>query len=148
MGLFKHLLFWPVTGPMFLTRFALDKVHGAVRQELTDDTPLKEELLQLQFMLELGDIDEEEYERREAEIMERLREVRRWREELGMASPGGPVRVAGSGSVHRESAGEPPSPPGERPQPSGEESLRPPGSGEVDWSGTSSDDSTSPSSSS
>ena len=26
MGFLKHLLFWPVTGPMYLTEFSLGKV--------------------------------------------------------------------------------------------------------------------------
>ena len=96
MGLLKHLLFWPVTGPTFLTRFALDKVGDTVHRELTDDEAIREDLLALQMRLELGELDDEEYVREEAVLMERLREVRAWREELGMATPGGPVRVAGS----------------------------------------------------
>lgn len=98
MGLLKHLLFWPVTGPTFLAEFSLRKVEGVVRQELTDDQAIKEELLALQIELELGDIDDDEYLRREAALMERLREVRRWREEFGLGTSGGPVRVAQSGA--------------------------------------------------
>ncbi|HEX2188149.1 MAG TPA: gas vesicle protein GvpG [Longimicrobiaceae bacterium] len=97
MGLLKHLLFWPVTGPEFLVKFSLGKVEETVRRELTDDQPVKEDLLALQMQLELGEIDDDEYVEREAELMARLREVRRWREELGMGTSGGPVRVAGSG---------------------------------------------------
>jgi hypothetical protein len=94
VGLLKHLLLWPVTGPSFLTRFSLEKVEGAVRTELTDDMPVKRDLMELQMQLELGDIDEDEYEAREAEIMGRLRDVRHWREQFGMATAGGLVRVA------------------------------------------------------
>lgn len=94
MGLLKHLLFWPVTGPKFLIDFSLDKVQGAVREELTDDAPIKAELLELQLLLEVGDIDDDEFRRREQLLMQRLREIREWREEFGMAVSGGPVRVA------------------------------------------------------
>lgn len=94
MGLLKHLLFWPVTGPGFLTRFSLEKVEGAVRTELTDDSGVKRELMELQMQLELGDIDEETYLEREGVLMARLREVRRWREDFGMPTSGGLVRVA------------------------------------------------------
>ena len=94
MGLLKHLLFWPVTGPKFLIDFSMDKVNGVVRDELTDDTPVKAELLELQLQLELGDIDDEQYIAREAVVMQRLREIRDWREKLGMGVSGGPVRVA------------------------------------------------------
>src|SRR5690606_19770197 len=93
MGLLKHLLFWPYTGPRFLTEFALRQVEGVVREELTDDTAVKAELLELQLQLELGDISDEEYVAREAALMQRLREIRDWRERLGMGVSGGPVRV-------------------------------------------------------
>lgn len=94
MGLLKHLLFWPVTGPEFLVRFSLDKVQGAVREQLTDDQSVKEDLLALQMRLELGEIDDDAYVAEEALLMARLRDVRQWREEFGMGMAGGPVRVA------------------------------------------------------
>jgi hypothetical protein len=94
MGLLKHLLFWPVTGPEFLVKFSLDKVEGAVREQLTDDQSVKEDLMNLQMQLELGEIDDDEYVALEAQLMDRLREVRRWREQFGMGMAGGPVQVA------------------------------------------------------
>jgi hypothetical protein len=94
VGLLKHLLGWPVTGPLFLARFSLEKVEGVVRQELTSDEPIKADLLELQLALELGEIDEAEYVQREADLMQRLRDVREWRERFGMGVSGGPVRVA------------------------------------------------------
>ena len=96
MGLLKHLLFWPVTGPNFLARFSLEKVQDTVRQELTDDSRIKEELLALQIQLEFGEIDDAQYLEREADLMRQLREVREWREEFGMGIAGGPVQVAGA----------------------------------------------------
>lgn len=94
MGILKHLLFWPITGPKFLFDFSMGKVEGVVREELTDDTAIKAELMELQLLVELGDIDDEEYLRREQVLMQRLREIREWREEFGMGVSGGPVRVA------------------------------------------------------
>jgi hypothetical protein len=96
LGILKHLLFWPITGPTFLARFSLEKVEDTVREQLTDDQVIKEELLALQMRLELGEIDDEEYVRREAELMQDLRDIRHWREQLGMGMSGGPVRVARS----------------------------------------------------
>lgn len=104
MGLLKHLLFWPVTGPRWLVGFSLDQVDGAARRELTDDTPVKEELLELHLRFEVGEIDDEEYEEREAELMARLRETRRWREELGMQAPWKPL---GSGKTKVEASDAP-----------------------------------------
>jgi hypothetical protein len=94
MGLLTNILLAPFLGPVWGTRWTLDKVDRVVRDELTDDTPIKEELMALQLKLEMGDIDDAEYVRREAEIMQRLRDVREWREKLGMSTSGGPVRVA------------------------------------------------------
>ena len=94
MGLITNLLFFPVTGPVAGIKWSLGKVQKVVEEELTDDTPIKQELMELQMQLELGDIDDDEYVRREADIMARLREVRAWRERFGTATSGGPVRVA------------------------------------------------------
>lgn len=94
MGILKHLLFWPVTGPAFLAEFAMDKVRETVQRELTDDDRIKEELLALQMELELGEIDDAQYVEREAGLMRQLREVREWREKFGMPVSGGLVQVA------------------------------------------------------
>jgi hypothetical protein len=93
MGLLKHLLFWPYTGPKFLFDFSMEKVHDVVREELTDDSVIKAELMELHIRLELGEIDDDEYLAGEAVLMRRLREIRQWREEFGMGVAGGPVRV-------------------------------------------------------
>ncbi|HEX6533414.1 MAG TPA: gas vesicle protein GvpG [Gemmatimonadaceae bacterium] len=94
MGLLTKLLFFPVAGPVAGIRWSLEKVQRVVEEELTDDRPVKQELMELQMLLELGDIDDAEYVRREAELMQRLRDVRAWRERLGYQTTGGPVRVA------------------------------------------------------
>jgi hypothetical protein len=94
MGLLSKLLFFPVAGPVAGIKWTLGKVQSVVEDELTDDSPVKQELMELQLRLELGDIDDAEYVRREAELMARLRDVRAWRERLGKATSGGPVRVA------------------------------------------------------
>jgi hypothetical protein len=73
-----------------------------VEEELVDDGSVKEELMELQLLLELGDIDDDEYVRREKELMARLREVRYWREQFGLQAPAGPVRVARGGSEAAE----------------------------------------------
>lgn len=94
MGLLTNLLFFPISGPVAGIKWSLGKVQKVVEEELTDDTPIKQDLMELQMRLELGDIDDAEYVEREAELMARLREVRAWRERFGRATSGGPVRVA------------------------------------------------------
>jgi hypothetical protein len=97
MGILTNILLSPFLGPIWGTKWTLDKVDRVVREELTDDTAIKEDLMALQLKLEMGEIDDDEYVRREAEVMKRLREVREWREEFGMSTSGGPVRVADGG---------------------------------------------------
>ena len=94
MGLLTNLLFFPITGPVAGIKWSLGKVQNVVEEELTDDAPVKQELMELQMQLELGDITDEEYVEREAVLMQRLREIRAWRERLGKGTAGGPVRVA------------------------------------------------------
>ena len=94
MGLLTNILLAPFLGPVWGTRWTLDKVDRVVREELTDDTSIKEDLMALQMQLEMGEIDDAEYVRREAAIMQRFRDVREWREKFGMSTSGGPVRVA------------------------------------------------------
>ena len=96
MGILTNILLAPFLGPIWGTKWTLDKVDRVVREQLTDDTPIKEDLMALQLQLEMGEIDDAEYVRREAELMQRFREVREWREKLGMSTSGGPVRVAES----------------------------------------------------
>lgn len=96
MGLLTNILLSPFLGPIWGTKWTLDKVDRVVREELTDDTSIKEDLMKLQLELESGEIDDAEYVRREAEVMKQLRAVREWRERFGMSTSGGPVRVAES----------------------------------------------------
>ncbi len=94
MGLLSNLLFFPVTGPVAGIKWTLGNLQRIVEEELTDDAPIRQQLMELQMQVELGDVDDAEYAVREAELMARLREVRAWRERLGKATSGGPVRVA------------------------------------------------------
>jgi hypothetical protein len=94
MGLLSSILLAPFTGPIDGALWTMEKLQRVVQEELTDDTSIKEELMQLQLQLESGEIDDDEYVAREGDVMRRLREVRAWREQLGMSVSGGPVRVA------------------------------------------------------
>src|SRR5262249_16243466 len=94
MGLLTKLLFFPVTGPVAGIRWSLGKVQSVVEEELSDDARVKPDRMELQMKLELGDITDAEYVEQEAVLMQRLRDVRAWRERLGKGTSGGPVRVA------------------------------------------------------
>ena len=57
-------------------RFVLDKIAAAVDTELNDDTALRDQLLAAQMRLELGEISQEEFEALEADVLDRLRDIR------------------------------------------------------------------------
>jgi hypothetical protein len=107
VGILKHLFLWPVTGPLALLDFSMRQVDGVARKELTDDVKVKEDLMALQMELELGDIDLPEYERREAVLMDRLREARAWRTRLGMEEAWAPFGTPRP-KDHDSSSGSPP----------------------------------------
>ncbi len=57
-------------------RFVLDKVAAAVETEMNDDTVLRERLLAAQMQVELGEMNQEEFDELEADILARIREIR------------------------------------------------------------------------
>jgi hypothetical protein len=76
-------------------RFVLDKLATAADREINDESFLREQLLDAQMRLELGELPEEEFARLEADLLGRLREIReRQRGESGAAGPG-EYRVTG-----------------------------------------------------
>ena len=106
MGLLSTIVFWPVTGPVAGIKWTLGKVQRVVEDELVDDAPVKEALMELQMRLELGDIDDAAYVAEEAALMRQLRDIREWRERLGMGTAGGPVRMARPSDADTESGGD------------------------------------------
>jgi len=61
-------------------RFVFDKIAAAVDTELNDDTHLREQLLAAQMRVELGEMSQEDFEVFEADIVQRLREIRESRQ--------------------------------------------------------------------
>jgi Gas vesicle protein G len=57
-------------------RFVLDKIAAAAEAELSDDSVLREQLLEAQMRLELGEITEKQFVRFERDILARLRELK------------------------------------------------------------------------
>lgn len=75
-------------------RFVLDKIAAAVDTEMNDEAALHEQLLAAQMRLELGEISQEEFERVEADLLGRLREMRE-RQRGGSALAPGDYTVTG-----------------------------------------------------
>jgi hypothetical protein len=75
-------------------RFVLDKIVAAAEAEARDDTALREQLLEAQMRLELGELSDEEFAETERDILARIREIRGSQQDgLTMTSPD--VRIAG-----------------------------------------------------
>lgn len=57
-------------------RFVLDKIVAAAEAEAEDDTSLRDQLLEAQMRLEVGEISEKEFARTERDILARIREIK------------------------------------------------------------------------
>jgi len=73
--LFK-LLGAPFTLPGAGMKFIFNQIADMANQELDDESVLREDLLLLQVQYEEGDIEDDEYADREAELMVRLRQIK------------------------------------------------------------------------
>jgi hypothetical protein len=58
-------------------RFVLDKVVAAAEAEAQDDSALRDQLLEAQMQLELGEISDEEFAETERDILAAIREIKR-----------------------------------------------------------------------
>ena len=67
-------------------RFVFDKIAAAVDTEMNDDGALREQLLAAQMRVELGEMTRVEFDALEADILERLREIRDRRQGAGAAT--------------------------------------------------------------
>jgi hypothetical protein len=57
-------------------RFVLDKIVAAAEAEAQDDSSLREQLLEAQMRLELGEITEQEFVAIESDVLARIREIK------------------------------------------------------------------------
>ena len=76
------LLLLPIRLPVAGFNWILKQVQTMANEELLNDQPWKERLIELQMMLEVGDITEEEYTVQEAQVFQALRDIRARREEM------------------------------------------------------------------
>jgi hypothetical protein len=72
-------------------RFVLDKVAAAAEAEMQDDSALREQLLEAEMRLELGEITQPEFEKIEGEVLARIREAKG--RQSGAMSMSGNVKV-------------------------------------------------------
>jgi hypothetical protein len=62
-------------------RFVLDKVVQAAETEAQDDSALRDQLLEAQMRLELGEISDDEFREIERDVLAAIREIKRPRQE-------------------------------------------------------------------
>lgn len=77
MFLVDNILLAPMKGVIWLGK----KINEVVEREISDEGVIKEKLLELQLQFELDEISEEEYNKKERELLGRLDVIRRSNEE-------------------------------------------------------------------
>ena len=76
----EDLLFPPLI-PIKGLAWIAEKLKETAEAEFYDEGKVKEALLNLQIRLEVGEISEDEYSKKEAELLERLEAIRKHKEE-------------------------------------------------------------------
>src|SRR5438270_11784294 len=82
MFLLDDILMLPMKLPIAGFNWIMKQIQTMANEELLDDQPWKERLIELQMMLEVGDITEAEYTAEEAKVFQALRDIRARREEI------------------------------------------------------------------
>jgi len=79
LGLLDIVFPWfiPVKGMVWIG----SKLKTTAEEEATDEGRVQEQLLNLQMRFEMDEISEEEYDRKETQLMEKLEAIRKYKEE-------------------------------------------------------------------
>jgi hypothetical protein len=72
MFLIDDILLAPLKGIIFIA----EKINEVLEKETSDEGSIKERLMALQLKFEMDEIDEEEYDRREDELLNLLENIR------------------------------------------------------------------------
>src|SRR5512141_2473432 len=97
MFLLDDLLLLPVKLPVKGFEWVMKQIQTMANEELLNDQPWKERLIELQMRLELGEISEEEYGLEEAQVFQALRDIRARKEEMARQARGGDDEESGIG---------------------------------------------------
>ncbi len=77
MFLIDDILLAPLNAIIWLGK----KINEVAEKEFSDEGLIKEKLMQLQLRFEIDEISEENYNRQEKELLERLEAIRKAKEE-------------------------------------------------------------------
>ncbi len=75
--LVDDIILAPIKFPVWICK----KLSESAEQDITDDSRIHEDLLELQMRYELGEMTDEEYDKQETRLMEKLEEIRKYKEE-------------------------------------------------------------------
>ena len=100
--LLDDILLAPLKLPVAGFNWIMRQIQTMANEELLNDQPWKERLIELQMMLEVGDITEAEYAEQEAQVFTALREIRARREEIArqMAADRGELEDEGGIGIY------------------------------------------------
>jgi hypothetical protein len=82
MILIDDILLLPLKLPVSGITWIMRQIQTMAEEELMNDQPWKERLIELQMMLEVGEISEEDYAVEEAIVFQKLREIKMRRQEI------------------------------------------------------------------
>jgi hypothetical protein len=84
MLLIDDILLLPLKLPVAGFNWILRQIQTMADEELLNDQPWKERLIELQMMLEVGDITEAEFAEEEAKVFAALRDIRARKKEMAL----------------------------------------------------------------
>jgi hypothetical protein len=88
MGLFKLLTF-PVSGPVMGARWIMQTLLDEAERQYYDPAAIRQQMADLESEYRAGQIGEDEFDRREEELLERLLEARAFLRRKQMGPPPG-----------------------------------------------------------
>ena len=100
--LLDDILMAPLKLPVAGFNWIMRQIQTMANEELLNDQPWKERLIELQMMLEVGDITEAEYAVEEQQVFTALREIRARREQIArdMAASRGELEDEGGIGIY------------------------------------------------
>ena len=95
--LLDDIILLPLRLPVAGFNWILRQIQTMADEELLNDQPWKERLIELQMMLEVGEISEQDYAREEQQVFQALRDIRARREAMAREAAGDEEGESGIG---------------------------------------------------
>ncbi len=89
MQLLGKILLSPVLGPIWTSEFVIKRLNEQIMDQYLDEGKVQADLLELTLQYERGEIDDDDYQEREAAILEHLNDIRAYKEQMAEAEDEG-----------------------------------------------------------